>query len=406
MQDSEVKNDQNQKEDEIKEEVTKDNKSSAFYQKFITEKKDTQQNGVDTKEVEEEKVPQEDEEVQPIKNNNEEAKIIKRIIKINERSLPSIKRVVMPEVTNNVGHTNYVNNNRYINRPGISTYVRPSPVNKGVKEKNKIYESKSQRDKNPSKIYTSKKPDNHYISRSPDITKRKEEKKEIVRGSPYKNIKITHIICGTTSPKFNIKEELSMDSINPIKLDITPEEREKLQKTGKTEFSASCNDNQKKIAPNLKGRTTVYQHARGIGMTNDKNNKINTKFYSSEIVKLDPIIKDKEKEKIEYPAFRSQLEKNNEDSKGYKSSRPNYVYNKQQSQNQINKVGKTKVVNSNIVRTNVNLNKSGNYGGDIVKEVRGKVQIGNRSQFQNQENPSNSYYYEKKVYKLNNFTKK
>ena len=44
---------------------------------------------------------------------------------------------------------------------------------------------------------------------------------------------------------------------------------------------------------NLKGRTTIYQHAQGIGMTNDKKENINPLFYNSQIMKLKPIIKEK-----------------------------------------------------------------------------------------------------------------
>ena len=47
---------------------------------------------------------------------------------------------------------------------------------------------------------------------------------------------------------------------------------------------------------NLKGRTTIYQHAQGIGMTNDKKKNINPLFYNSQIMKLKPIIKEKQKE--------------------------------------------------------------------------------------------------------------
>ena len=50
----------------------------------------------------------------------------------------------------------------------------------------------------------------------------------------------------------------------------------------------------------MKGKTTIYQHARGIGMTNDRKNNVNPLFYNSEIKKLEPIVKEKQKEKVEY----------------------------------------------------------------------------------------------------------
>lgn len=62
---------------------------------------------------------------------------------------------------------------------------------------------------------------------------------------------------------------------------------------------------------NLKGKTTVYQHARGIGMTNDRRGNINPLFYNSEIKKLEPIVKEKEKVKVEYiENFRSNRHRN------------------------------------------------------------------------------------------------
>jgi len=82
-------------------------------------------------------------------------------------------------------------------------------------------------------------------------------------------------------------------------------------KEGKFSYSSSCQDNLINKNQNLKGKTTIYQHARGIGMTNDKKRNINPLFYNSEIKKLEPIIKEKVKEKVEYlDNFRSNKIKN------------------------------------------------------------------------------------------------
>jgi len=53
----------------------------------------------------------------------------------------------------------------------------------------------------------------------------------------------------------------------------------------------------------------VYQHARGIGMTNDRRNS-NSTYYTSDIKKLEPIVK-KEKERLEHVEnFRSSKYRN------------------------------------------------------------------------------------------------
>ena len=75
-------------------------------------------------------------------------------------------------------------------------------------------------------------------------------------------------------------------------------------------MTTSVQNNVKPIVVNLKGRTTIYQHARGIGMTNDKNANLNPLFYSSQIRKLYPYIKKKMKEKEEYMTFRNEIGRN------------------------------------------------------------------------------------------------
>ena len=147
-----------------------------------------------------------------------------------------------------------------------------------------------------------------FHSPNPDSIKRK----TINRGQEVKNIQITHIICSTKPSDFHITEKLETDNIKTNPIQISQIEREKLKKTGISSFRSSCQETFKPIVKNLKGKTTVYQHARGIGMTNDKKGKINPMFYSSDIKKLEPIIKEKNKEKVEYiENFRSDIAKSN-----------------------------------------------------------------------------------------------
>ena len=149
---------------------------------------------------------------------------------------------------------------------------------------------------------------NRFHSPNPDSIKRK----TINRGQEVKNIQITHIICSTKPSDFHITEKLETDNIKTNPIQISQIEREKLKKTGISSFRSSCKETFKPIVKNLKGKTTVYQHARGIGMTNDKKGKINPMFYSSDIKKLEPIIKEKNKEKVEYiENFRSDIAKSN-----------------------------------------------------------------------------------------------
>ena len=133
----------------------------------------------------------------------------------------------------------------------------------------------------------------------------------------------------------------------------------------------------------MKGKTTIFQHARGIGMTNEKKENINPMFYTSEIKKLEPIIKEKEKEKVEYMTFRNSGAHNtNITSNKPNTSRNNYNrginYNQQQknysnnnSYNSGNNRGSkiTSTVRTNQTYTRGNYSGRGN-DGEIVKETK------------------------------------
>ena len=61
-------------------------------------------------------------------------------------------------------------------------------------------------------------------------------------------------------------------------------------------------------------------------MTNDRKNNINPLFYNSEIKKLEPIVKEKQKEKVEYiNNFRSKIknDKNNSNINDIKDNNDN-----------------------------------------------------------------------------------
>ena len=135
---------------------------------------------------------------------------------------------------------------------------------------------------------------------SPDVNSIR--RKTINRGDEIKNVQITHIICTNKNKKtdFHITEKLSTQNIKSTPLNISTNDREKLKKGGKSTYTSSCTEYRPKttITQNLKGKTTVYQHARGIGMTNDRRNS-NSHCYTSEIKTFEPITT-KEKVKLEH----------------------------------------------------------------------------------------------------------
>lgn len=189
------------------------------------------------------------------------------------------------------------------------------------------------------------------------------KRKTINRGEEIKNVQITHIICSKKPANFHITEKLETNNIksNPIK--ISKEDKEKLKKGGKTSFTSSCQDNIKPIVQNLKGKTTIYQHARGIGMTNDKKENINPLFYNCEIKKLEPIVKEKEKVKVEYVEnFRSNKHRKGENNKANSTRIINNGNNNSYQYNNYNTdiINNRKIINSN----------RGNVNKDIKKDIK------------------------------------
>ena len=264
------------------------------------------------------------------------------------------------------------------------------------------------------------------------------KRKTINRGDPVENVQITHIIYTSRPKDFHITEELNLENLNSAPIQISKADRARLQKSGKVTATCSCDGVEiaqpKKI--NLKGNTIHYQHARGIGMTNDRKENINPMFYSSEIKKLDPIYKQKEKEKIEnVENFRSS-------GKVYKSPSTNKgttktsIYNRSsQPQNYrggsttsnvrgssaVNRgatttsnrggMGNSTVNNrggmGSSIKTTTTVYRGSNMGGDgeIIKETKTKVQMGSRS-YKNQSQPTVSTTTERKVYNQKNFFNK
>ena len=236
-------------------------------------------------------------------------------------------------------------------------------------------------------------------------------RRTINRGDPIENVQITHIIYSSQPAKFNITEELNTESLNTEPIKITKIERKNLQKRGKTTWTSSVQDNVKPIITNLKGRTTIYQHARGIGMTNDKKENINPLFYSSEIRKLYPIIKEKQKEKVEYMSFRNEsgfLSERMTYNRNINYGNQNYNFIKINNNNDNNKNNyerKSMNYNRGIIKKNLNeINK--NNKSEIVSENSSRILMGNRSQYRKQGKPVINTNNERKLYNSNLFYRK
>ena len=263
------------------------------------------------------------------------------------------------------------------------------------------------------------------------------KRKTINRGKPVENVQITHIIYTSGPADFHITEELNLDNLNSAPIQISKADRAKLQRSGKVSATCSCDGVEiaqpKKV--NLKGNTTHYQHARGIGMTNDTKENINPTFYSSEIKKLDPIYKEKDKEKIEYvETFRSSGKVYNNQTSPSKPTttktstynrssnyKPNQNYSRGGATSTSGRGGMASSMssrggNSNVnnrggmgstVKTTTTVYRGSNTGGDgeIIKETNTKVSMGSRSN-KNQSQPTVATTHERKVYNQKNFFNK
>jgi len=268
--------------------------------------------------------------------------------------------------------------------------------------------------------YQPKKPEISSYNRYARSPESEIKRKTIYRGDPIKNVQITHIINSSKPSDFHITENLDTESLQTNPIEISKVDRVKLKKTGISSWTSSCQDDIKPIVKNLKGKTTVFQHAQGIGMTNERKENINPQFYCSEIKKLNPIIKEKEKEKVEYMTFRNtgsdkynmpnttRSNYNSNYSRGTNNSIQIKSYNNSNYSNYNTYTSNSRGSKANSLRTNGigNFNRgtfSGNRdSGEIVKETRTKVQMGSRSQYRGG-NPTSYVTNEKRVYNSNTF---
>ena len=391
------------------------------------------------------------------------------VVKITKKTVTTSQPVTQTIISRKIVTTTnkgpetkkYVQNTRYGTNPSTNTpkttqiktttinnYTRPNvkpPItlsnnrnnNSSINTNNKVYKNYN-RNNQPTSIQGTKsysgnrdqpkRPEvssSHYKARPNSPNPPSIKMKTIIRGKPIENIQITHIICSSRPLEFHITEQLNLDNLNSGPIQIA--DRNNLQKSGKVEVSCSCdNVSIKKQEPaNLTGKLIHYQHAQGIGMTDDTRKDINPKFYNSEIKTLEPIIT-KTEPNVEYLEFRSA-------GKTYTTTKTvNKTITKPTINYTINKSGSKYTQNrtyNNYTQPKISTNYSNNRGagsavktststssyrgntgsGDnnyIVKETTTKVQMGRRSQFQNPTQPVITVSTEKKVYNQNNFFKK
>lgn len=323
------------------------------------------------------------------------------------------------------GNRNQTTTTTSYNRSGQNT---SSPNNNS-----QVYRGNQRNVKAPTKIgntssysankYQPKQPQtNSYNNKSRSPEPGSLKRKTINRGNPTENVQITHIIYTSRPTDFHITEELDLENLNSQPIKISKSDRARLQKSGKVTTTCSC-DGVEIAQPkpvNLQGTTTIYQHAQGIGMTNDKSKDINPMFYSSEIKKLKPINRGKDKEKLEnIETFRSygkqyntvastSNSKYNAKSSTYRggmnnSSSQKKSYASGASNNTYNRGGM-----GSSVKTTSTVYRGSNVGGgdgEIIKETNTKVQMGSRSQY-NQTKPTTYTTSERKVYNQKSFFNK
>ena len=352
----------------------------------------------------------------------------------NISSVNKTKTTTTPTTTNNYTRPKITSTVTY-NKVGTNN-INPNINNRGaVYNKNQVagnYKNQPQRVQN-SHSYSgnNNKPQRQVIPQTKYIPKAGNSvnirRKTINRGSPVENIQITHIIYSVRPLEFHITDPLNTDNLNKPVIQITEEERNNLQKTGKVEarFSPNCDSMKEPEPVNLKGKLTHYQHAQRIGMTDDKNPYINPKFYFSEIKTLDPLPLDKGEVNTQILTFRSDgknLNQTKTQTKTQSKIQPKPVSNTNtvrtgnnysQGRSYTNytqtksNIGSSNrgIVNTAKTTASSSSNYRGNPGtgsnGQIMKETTTKIQMGSRSQFNNQTKPISTTSTERKIYNQN-----
>ena len=325
-------------------------------------------------------------------------------------------------------NNNYKNNNNSnikINNQGYTKYQNQNSNQPSRIQNSQSYSGNRNQPRRPEVSSNYYKP--KAMSPNPGSIKRK----TINRGKPIENIQITHIIYSSRPLEFHITEELDLNNLEKDPIQITESQRNNLKKSGKVEATSSC-DNIDIVKPevNLDGKLTHYQHCQGIGMTDDISDKINPKYYSSEIKNLEPLVFNSGEPIIEILEFRSagknytttktttiikktevKPKTNYNNTRGTSSITQTKVYNNNNKNLKANNINSNnRGVGNSIKTTTTSSNYRANTGNDgsgkIVKETTTKVQMRRRSQFlNNQVKPVSTTSTEKVIMNQNSFFK-
>ena len=342
---------------------------------------------------------------------------------ISRKIITTTTKGNQPNVVQNTRYNNISSSTPNLGKTTTTTnYKRPIAVSTVSSNRNivRVQNAKSYSGNRtqPKRIEVSA---SHYKPRVNSPSPGSAKIKTINRGKPIENVQITHIIVSSQPLEFHITEDLNLDNLNTQPIKITDEQRNNLQKSGKIEVTCSCDNIEIKPKQyDLTGNLIHYQHAQGIGMTDDKKENLNPQYYNSEIKILEPLVLSKGEPVIEVLNFRS-------NGKNYTTTKtvtkttikPVVINNTNKSTNNYTKnrtynntsqvKNSTNVVNRGNVRTSATTSSTSNYrgkpttgnSGGVVKETSTKVTMGSRSQFQNKNPPIVTTSVERKVYNNN-----
>ena len=349
---------------------------------------------------------------------NTEGYRIKKV-EINNQKEKSESIISSGENYSNIANINKKkeNNNRNVN------HIKPQNISKQIEKKNgkkergrKIESSNSSH--NRAKSYLSERKPLNKLGVLDKSLKGKRlpksvecKRKTIIRGDKYKNIQITHIIS-TTKPNLDKYDFHIIETLSRVELDKKPLDLSKIKSQikkddkAKSSFKSSCDG--RIIAPisrtNIQ-KTTIYQHAAGIGMTDLAPEKINSSFYKSGLLKLPKRIKPKGTPVIQViEVFRSQQTSSNDRNRSIDGKfNINNVFNKTYNDSSNQRMNKSITSNNVISRSNKgneksNVNQNNNKFNENEIEVK-NMHINKNNYLSNYYNnlPSNAKNYSNKM---------
>ena len=215
-------------------------------------------------------------------------------------------------------------------------------------------------------------------------------RKTITRGGHYNNIQVTHIYVSTKSNidkyNFHIMENLSTEELDKAPLDLKQiRSKIKQNKNAKSVYKSSCEGRVTSSSSKDKmQKTTIFQHAGGMGMTNLEANMINSNLYTSGLRQIPQKIKEKNPPVIQViDLFRSHQNNSNIN----RSINTNYInsdnisfkYNKNNINNKSYNILHNQIMNKSnaSIKNNLKNYKSNQkiINNKLIKEQNNKINI-------------------------------